>query len=281
MAGELAQASASMSIDWQFLESLTLSTSSNSGSRTGGYNFAKGDGAGEANRVYAVKASISASGSTTLDLTALTDFFNSALAFDSIRAVYLELLSDTAASSILVGGAGVQNPSTAPTLAEVNAGSLAAGTYRVAYTFENAAGETMISPVTAITIGASKDIRVSAITLPSGAVDINYYCSFADTGLALGYQGDDTGAAYDITSLPAVNAAAAPQSNTTGTGLTSLFGNDFDTLRVRNGGGVLLLSPTDSAGYAVTSTKKVLRLYNEDSVNTAVYALILLGSEDT
>lgn len=278
MAGTLTNATANVSVGWTFTEDLSISTSVNAGDRSLSQSFSNGTEAQQANKVFVKKGSINPSSSETLNLQSQADFFAAALSFDLIRYLYFELTAESACSSVLVGGAGVANPTTAPSLSAI-AGGLTAGTYRVAYTWKNAAGETMISPVSSQVVNGSQDIRVAALTLPSGATDIYYYCSFASTGLALGYQGTGTGAAYDITSLPATNAAAVPQSNSTGTGVTSLFGNAFDQIRVRNGGAWFIMAPKDSAGYSLSTTLKNLKITNEDSTYPAQYVLIVVGSD--
>lgn len=278
MAGTLSQSSISTSLEWSYWEEGTLSSSFNSGKRDFFQTFSPGTSALQANKVYAAKGTINPSSSVTIDLQTQTDFFGDAYGIDVVRALYLELTTESQCSSILIGGAGVQNPTTAPTLTAI-AGGLASGTYKVAYSWKNATGETMVSPTTSLAVNGSQDIRVSALTLPSGATDIYYYCSFASTGNALGYQGTGTGAAYDITSLPATNAAAVPSSNTTGTGVTTLFAAAFDKLRIRNGGALSLAAPSDSAGYAVSSTLKNIRLENEDATYPAHYIIAILGSE--
>lgn len=70
----------------------------------------------------------------------------------------------------------ITNPASAPTVSAV-AGStnLAAGVYKVAYSFTNNAGETLVSPTATITINAGQAIRVTAIALTTNATGINYY----------------------------------------------------------------------------------------------------------
>lgn len=281
MAGTLRSTTTNFDLNWDFAEDLSLSTSVNSGTRALAQSFTYGTGAGQVNKIYAARGTVAASSTATINLQSQTDFFGSAYAIDVIRYLYLELTNESLCSSILLGGAGVANPTAAPTLTEITSGSLSAGTYRVAYTWKNATGETMISPVSSITIGASKNIRVTALTLPSGATDVYYYCSFASTGLALGYQGTNGGGSnYDISSLPATNAAAVPQSNTTGTGVTTLFENAFDKIRIRNGGAVFLTGSLDSTGYTVSGTLKDLKITNEDSTYPATYVLIVAGVDN-
>jgi len=70
----------------------------------------------------------------------------------------------------------VSNPVVAPTLSAVNASTnFGAGTYKVAYSYINASGETLVSPKATITITSGQLIRVSAINLTTNATGINYY----------------------------------------------------------------------------------------------------------
>jgi hypothetical protein len=70
----------------------------------------------------------------------------------------------------------ISNPSSGPSLTSSSTSSnLAAGTYKVAYSFTNANGETLVSPTTNITITSGQSITVSSITLATNATGINYY----------------------------------------------------------------------------------------------------------
>jgi hypothetical protein len=116
----------------------------------------------------------------------------------------------------------------APTLAEsVGAGVLAAGTYLVAYSYENENGETVVSPTEEVTIVANKQIDVSAVTpLPDGVDSVNWYMSAAAGSEDLKFILNNNGAAHSINALPAGNAAspltsvAAVGSRRVGVGFT-------------------------------------------------------------
>jgi hypothetical protein len=70
----------------------------------------------------------------------------------------------------------ISNPASAPTLTGVSGSTnLGAGTYKVAYSFTNAGGETLLSATTSITITSGQAIRVSSIPLITNATGINYY----------------------------------------------------------------------------------------------------------
>jgi len=70
----------------------------------------------------------------------------------------------------------ISNPSSGPSLsASSTTSNLAAGTYKVAYSFSNANGETLVSPTTSITITSGQSITVASISLATNATGINYY----------------------------------------------------------------------------------------------------------
>jgi hypothetical protein len=72
----------------------------------------------------------------------------------------------------------VSNPGSAPSVSAVpGSTNLGAGTYSVAYSFKNSAGETLLSPKATIVITAGQAIRVSAISLITNATGVNYYIS--------------------------------------------------------------------------------------------------------
>lgn len=101
-------------------------------------------------------------------------------------------------------------PVTGPTLAQsAGAGVLAAGTYTVGYSYVDADGETVLSPTTDVTIVASKQIDVTAITpLPAGVTAVRWYMSVAPGSSSLKRVAQNVGAAFSINALPAGNAAS-------------------------------------------------------------------------
>lgn len=280
MAGSLQEASFSSGVEWSFTEVLDLSTSFNSSSLSSSGSFRNGDSESEANRILVDKVTLSPSASTEIDLSSYTNFFNQAAAMDRVRYIYLELRSETPCSSVLVGGAGVANPTTAPTLAELGSGSLASATYRVAYSYSDGSNQTKISPVQSIALGASKDIRVSAISLPTGVTQINYYVSLVAGAKALAYHGNGNGSAYDISSLPTTTNDAIPTSNGLLTAVDDHLSYGEDSVRVRNGGIFTISSPLDSSGIGITATEKKIKIKNEDSTYEARVHLVVIGSED-
>jgi len=70
----------------------------------------------------------------------------------------------------------VTNPASAPTLSAVSGSTnLGAGTYKVAFSYKNAGGETLVSPTSSISITAGQKIRIEPISLTTNATGINYY----------------------------------------------------------------------------------------------------------
>lgn len=278
MAGTVTSAALDVSFNWLYQESLDLSTSSNAGARSLQALFSTGTGSGQANVVYAAKGTINSSSSVTVDLQSLTDFFGDASSFSKIKALYVELTTETSASSILVGAGGVQTPS-APSLSlSVGAGSLAAGDYDVCYSYTNSLGETLVGPVSTITAALNDRIVVGAETLPTGATGRKFYMSLVVNANALALHGSGTGSAYNIDSVPTTTAATIPFSGTASTAVSSLFGGSSHQVRVRNGCCVAVSCPTDTTAYVVSSTAKDLRILNEDSTYTARYVLYVVGT---
>jgi hypothetical protein len=119
--------------------------------------------------------------------------------------------------------AELDDPTVAPTLAAA-AGSLAAGAYLVAYAYRNANGNTNLSPITAVTLTASQQIDVTAITpLPAGVDSVDWFVSVeANSGTML-LVANNNGSAFSINSLPESTDADPPKINTTGEELTRVM----------------------------------------------------------
>lgn len=83
------------------------------------------------------------------------------------------------------------NPASAPTVSgPAGSGSSrtnywAAGTYTVAHSFFNAAGETLISPTTTVTLSPTTILQFNAITVPEQALGVHYWCSQDPGGTVL------------------------------------------------------------------------------------------------
>lgn len=111
--------------------------------------------------------------------------------------------------------APVADPATAPTLA-TSAGPLEAGEVRVAYTFKNEHGQTLLSPFKAVTLTGSQQIDVSAVTPPADCTVV-WYASARPGGSKLRYLDENNGAAFSITQLPRLTSSLPPDVNRTGT----------------------------------------------------------------
>lgn len=160
------------------------------------------------------------SGPAPADVT--VTFGGTAAAFDMpLMSVAYETAGNGTVSVVLLT-AGVTNgiwgpycgdtladPTVAPTAAELAGGSLPLLMQcLIAYTFTNSVGETLPSPATAVALTSTKQaIRVSAITLPSGATGVNYYIN----GF---YAGTSDGSQTDITALPSTPSKPLPVVNT-------------------------------------------------------------------
>lgn len=110
----------------------------------------------------------------------------------------------------------VADPTTAPTLAEGGAGALGAGTWKVGYSYVTLYGETKISSLGSVVIGASKKITVTSLgALPTGVLSVNWYVSKAlnsvDVAFLVGSNNNGTG--FDINA--AGTTPEEPSANTT------------------------------------------------------------------
>lgn len=112
----------------------------------------------------------------------------------------------------------ILNPVLAPTVSSpVDGGStLAAGSYLVAYTYYNAAGETVISPTTSISVSSGHSLVIEAINVPTTATGVRYYLE-APSSLVYGLGGTNTNGAQITILAPPNNASNPPSVNTTGT----------------------------------------------------------------
>lgn len=116
----------------------------------------------------------------------------------------------------------VADPTTTPVLAS-GVGSLAAGTYEVAYSdvvqlqaSPEILAHTGLSPTESINLAGTNKIDVGAIALPAGVVSRNWYVSDAPNSPYLKYVSNQNGSAFSITALPLPGAAMPPSYNTSG-----------------------------------------------------------------
>jgi hypothetical protein len=135
-----------------------------------------------------------------------------------------EYLSDTAAltdGQLLIGASGtaaLTDPATGPTLSQGTGGSLTLlSANDVAYTLTNTYGESLPSSPTTITLtGSNNKIVVSAITpLPTGYTGAKWYVSDAPGSSTLRLHSSNSGATFNITTLPSTSNALPPSINTT------------------------------------------------------------------
>lgn len=107
-------------------------------------------------------------------------------------------------------------PVSGPTLA-ASAGTMAAGTYKVAYAYVTAVGRTTISPVTSQVLTANQKIDVTSLgALPGGVTSVNWYVSAEPNVDKLVFYGNNAGGAFSITALPSKDNPGIPAHNTTG-----------------------------------------------------------------
>lgn len=111
--------------------------------------------------------------------------------------------------------AQIDDPTAAPTLGS-SAGALAAGTYLVSYAYRNANGNTNISPITAITLTANKQIDVTTVSLPAGADSIDWFVSVEANSGTMQLIANNNGTGFSINALPDSTADDVPKRNTTG-----------------------------------------------------------------
>lgn len=104
----------------------------------------------------------------------------------------------------------------APVLSPGAAGALPAGDYDAQYTYIDAlGGESLPSPIGAVSIAANKEIHVAAITpLPQGAVSVNWYLSDGPNSATLRLVTQNSGQAQDINVLPAGSNPESPLTPT-------------------------------------------------------------------
>lgn len=108
------------------------------------------------------------------------------------------------------------SPTAVPTATAVSGGSLTAGTYYWAYSWQGATGETFVSPVQSIAVTAGQRISQPTISLPSGAASVNWYLSKAPGDPTLGFLVNNFGASFFVNVLPVTDARPVPIVNGAG-----------------------------------------------------------------
>jgi hypothetical protein len=245
--------------------------------------FTNGSGAKLVDRDYGVFGGTLAAGARlTLNLQSFTDEYGTlAQSFARLKRLFFSLRTDTPASAVLVGGPAVASPTAAPALATAaTGGTLAAGTWSVAYSWTTASGETEVSPAaTQVTTGAASTITVTPPATPAGATGYNVYVSLVVNALALAKSNAavQTGATYTFTAAPATGNAAVPGTNTTANGISSIWRTGRDGLVINNGCCVYLGMDPGVGGYAVGASNNFFYLTNLDQGSVATYDLLLTG----
>lgn len=109
---------------------------------------------------------------------------------------------------------GIADPTSAPTVAAA-AGSLVAGTYKIAYSDVTTIGSTALTPVASLVLTANQQINVSSLpALPGAARD--FYISEKANSTNLRFVASRTdNANFSINALPLPGAAIPPSHNTT------------------------------------------------------------------
>ena len=133
-------------------------------------------------------------------------------------AFYLRYEKNNDVSSLLNTYAGsMANPTTAPSLSSVVAGSLAGATYYVKYTYVNATGETTPSSESTLTVAANSELVVTSPSFISGMLGWNVYI-----GLTSGSETKQNGSTsiaygtnYTVATGSLVAGSALPTANTT------------------------------------------------------------------
>lgn len=111
--------------------------------------------------------------------------------------------------------APLADPATEPTLTATASGSLAAGVYKVCYSYSNSRGQTLVSPLESVTLTANQKITVTAITPPTDA-NVNWYSSPSAGSQLLRLHSTNNGAGFVIDELPKLNRLIPPDFNRTG-----------------------------------------------------------------
>ena len=119
---------------------------------------------------------------------------------------------------LLTHETGVAAPTIAPILAAAAGGDLKAGIYRVAYSYQNQRGQTLLSPFSQITVTANQKIDISTIAIPAGAQSLNWFCvPEANSARLRKFKTQTVSGAFSIISadLPRLTSPLPPDINRT------------------------------------------------------------------
>lgn len=107
MSTTLTVGSIQARVVWTYESVLSWGNAVNSSYYSYEKSLADGAGASQANRIYMAMGTIAASDTLTLDLAgSLADIFGNTITFARIKTFYFELTTDSAATSVGIGGAG-------------------------------------------------------------------------------------------------------------------------------------------------------------------------------
>jgi hypothetical protein len=110
---------------------------------------------------------------------------------------------------------GINDPTSAPTVAAAGSGSLAAGTYKVAYADVTNSGSTALTALASVVLTANQQINVSSLPALAG-VARDFYMSERENSTNLRFITTRTNNSnFSINALPDPGAAIPPSSNTT------------------------------------------------------------------
>ncbi len=109
----------------------------------------------------------------------------------------------------------VANPSVAPTLTATASGTFPAGVYKVAYSYVNDRGQTLLSPVRSVTLTANQKITVTGITPPADTT-VNWYVTPEAASKKIRLHSNNDGSGFVIDRLPLLSDTLPPEINRTG-----------------------------------------------------------------
>lgn len=113
MSTSLTIQAASAKIAWDFQDVRSWGNSDNNSSWAYSVSLANGTAVNQADLIYVATGTIAASGTLNLDLAGtLTDMFGNTITMARVKVIYVNLTTDTSATSLKVGGhatAGLAN----------------------------------------------------------------------------------------------------------------------------------------------------------------------------
>lgn len=129
--------------------------------------------------------------------------------------------------SLYNADAGIARPIVAPVLTVAGTdGSLPAGTYFGGYSWATLSGETEVSPLQSIAVGATNHIAFASVIFPAGVTRRNFYVGRAPGDPNVQWQGSQgTAGAYSALTL---GTGASPKTTN---GTRSALGRQLDVIR--------------------------------------------------